>query len=205
MIETDEYVAESNGDLTVWDAFKIGVKGANNLILGSGLEIMLHALEKAKTDGVTVPPFVDALDMKVLKNLIKTAKTVHDQKLDRWGPRTAQHSGIITALISSIVNNNQNNFFSVNPVPYDKRLAKKKKFQNPKTPQWRLQDNKIPGTPLEKDQYIELCRGNDLRNESVLKDLYCKYDDKNNPWFRYILFIYLISHCLTSDITDMVR
>ena len=63
------------------------------MLLGSGLDIMLNALDKAKTDGVSVPPFVEALDMKVLRNLIKTAKTVHDQKLDRWGPRTASHSG----------------------------------------------------------------------------------------------------------------
>ena len=33
---------------------------------------------------------------------IKTAKTVHDQKLDRWGPRTPTHS--------------------TNAVPYDRRL-----------------------------------------------------------------------------------
>ena len=95
VIEYEDQKYESNGDLTVWDAFKIGVKGANNMILGSGLDIMLSALEKAKSDGVSVPPFVEALDMKVLRNLIKTAKTVHDQKLDRWGPRTTTHSGIL--------------------------------------------------------------------------------------------------------------
>ena len=93
-IEYEDQRYESNGDLTVWDAFKIGVKGANSMLLGSGLDIMLEALEKAKSDGVSVPPFVEALDMKVLRNLIKTAKTVHDQKLDRWGPRTATHSGM---------------------------------------------------------------------------------------------------------------
>ena len=92
-IEYEDQRFESNGDLTVWDAFKIGVKGANSMLLGSGLDIMLSALDKAKADGVTVPPFVETLDLKVLRNLIKTAKTVHDQKLDRWGPRTATHSG----------------------------------------------------------------------------------------------------------------
>ena len=86
----------------MWDAFKIGVKGANTLLLGSGLDIMLHAFEKAKTDGVSVPPFVETLDMKVLRNLIKTAKTVHDQKLDRWGPRTPQHSGILFSIYGPI-------------------------------------------------------------------------------------------------------
>ena len=74
VLETDEWRADSNGDLTVWDAFKIGVKGSNSMILGSGIEIMLAALEKAKLESVTVPPFIDPLDQKVLKNLIKTGK-----------------------------------------------------------------------------------------------------------------------------------
>ena len=55
--------------------------GANVLLLGSGIDIMQGAMEKAKLEGVSTPPFVEALDMKTLKNLIKTAKTVHDQKL----------------------------------------------------------------------------------------------------------------------------
>ena len=93
VFETEEWRAETTGELTVWDAFKIGVKGTNNMFLGSGIEIMARALDKAKAEGVvSTPPFIDALDVKVLKNLIKTAKTVHDQKLDRWGPRTPNHS-----------------------------------------------------------------------------------------------------------------
>ena len=74
VIETDDSRYESNGDLTVWDSFKIGVKGANNMILGSGIEIMKHALEKSKLESVSVPPFIEPLDQKVLKNLIKTGK-----------------------------------------------------------------------------------------------------------------------------------
>ena len=164
-LEYGEDRFESNGDLTVWDAFKIGVKGANNMLLGSGLDIMLHAIEKAKTDGVTVPPFVDTLDMKVLRNLIKTAKTVHDQKLDRWGPRTAQHS--------------------VNPVPYDKRLAKKKKFQNVKTSPIKLNTEGVIGSGIEKDMYIQLCRSIDLRTPQQVKDLQCKYESKGKPYYIY--------------------
>ena len=44
------------------------------MFLGSGIEIMMHALEKSKLESVTVPPFIDPLDQKVLKNLIKTGK-----------------------------------------------------------------------------------------------------------------------------------
>ena len=38
VFETDQIEAY-NGDLTVWDAFKIGVKGANKMFLGSGLQV----------------------------------------------------------------------------------------------------------------------------------------------------------------------
>jgi len=165
VIEYEDQKYESNGDLTVWDAFKIGVKGANNMILGSGLDIMLSALEKAKSDGVSVPPFVEALDMKVLRNLIKTAKTVHDQKLDRWGPRTTTHS--------------------VNPTPYDKRLAKKKKFQTVKSMPIKLNTEGAIGTGIETDMYMKLCRNIDLRPPKETKELYCKYESKNKPYYMY--------------------
>ncbi len=46
VIETDEIRAETSGELTVWDAFKIGVKGANSMLLGSGIDIMLQAFDK---------------------------------------------------------------------------------------------------------------------------------------------------------------
>ena len=68
---------------------------------------MEGALAKALDEGVTTPTFIEELDvkvcvcvnysmnleyqtilfindiLKVLRNLVKTAKTVHDQKLDR--------------------------------------------------------------------------------------------------------------------------
>ncbi len=157
---------ETTGELTVWDAFKIGVKGTNQMFLGSGIDIMIRALEKAKEDGmVTTPPFIDPLDMKVLKNLIKTAKTVHDQKLDRWGPRTPQHS--------------------TNSIPYDRRLAKKKKFLSPKTKAVKLMDAKIIDTRQETEQYMQLCRGIDLRPLNVTKDLMCRYESRGNPYYIY--------------------
>ena len=93
-----------------------------------------------------------------------TAKTVHDQKLDRWGPRTAQHS--------------------VNPVPYDKRLGRKKKFANPKPKEAKLNNIKLWGTQEETDQYVRLCAGEDLRPQKVQDKLYCKYEHRNKPYYR---------------------
>ena len=116
---------------------------------------------KAKTEGmVSTPPFIDALDMKVLRNLIKTAKTVHDQELDRWGPRTPNHS--------------------TNEVPYDKRLSRKKKFQ-PKPDKGKgtdkgviLNSAKINDRREETEQYMRLCRGEELRPASVTSALTCR-------------------------------
>ena len=72
------------------------------MILGSGIQILEGALAKALDEGVSTPTFIEELDvkvgetffggfgirfviefLKVLRNLVKTAKTVHDQKLDR--------------------------------------------------------------------------------------------------------------------------
>ena len=69
-------------------------------------------------------------------------------------------------------------FIVVNPVPYDKRLAKKKKFQTVKTSPIQLFDSKIMGTGIEKDMYIQLCRSIDLRPPKTTKDLYCKYETR---------------------------
>ncbi len=166
IFETDNWRVETTGDLTVWDAFKIGVKGTNHMFLGSGIDIMLRAFDKAKLEGmVSTPPFIDALDMKVLKNLIKTAKTVHDQKLDRWGPRTPTHS--------------------TNQLPYDQRLAKKKKFQSQKEPSVVLNSARILDQKAETEQYMRLCRGEELRPASLTSQLTCRYDSRGKAYYAY--------------------
>jgi len=165
VIDTGRDVHETTGDLSVWDAFKIGVKGTNAMILGSGIQILEEALAKAQVEGVTTPAFIEELDLKVLRNLVKTAKTVHDQKLDRWGDRTDAHS--------------------TNPIPYSKNLAKKKKFMKNKD---KMENNikleKIDlKTGQEKYQYMELCKGRDLRPVNVTSQLYCKYSKGNHHTF----------------------
>lgn len=70
-------------------------------------------------------------------------------------------------------------------MPYDKRLAKKKKFQNQKVNPVVLNDIRIMETGTEKEQFIELCRGVELRPASVTKDLYCKYSNRNKPYYMY--------------------
>ncbi|QQP49618.1 Prolyl 4-hydroxylase subunit alpha-2 [Caligus rogercresseyi] len=159
IIETQEGERyETTGDLSVWDIFKIGVKGTNMLMLGSGIEIMSYGLSKAKREGlVSTPPFVDGHDFKTLKNIVKTAKTVHDQKLDRWGPLTSTHS--------------------TNKQPYDKRLGRKKKFNKPEEEKIILNNPSIVETFKKPSK--------DLRPQSVLKELTCRYEDRGLPYYRY--------------------
>ena len=40
-------------------------QGTNALILGSGIQILEEALSKAMVEGVTTPPFIEELDVKV--------------------------------------------------------------------------------------------------------------------------------------------
>ena len=163
----DGNIYETTGELSVWDSFKIGVKGTNAMILGSGLQILDSALEKANFDGVSTPAFIEELDIKVLKNIVRTAKTVHDQKLDRWGDRTESHS--------------------TNPLPYSTNLAKKKKFLKN---QHKWEENIKLGDPMlkpgqERYQYMELCKGRDLRDVTVTSQLMCKYSKGNHPTYEF--------------------
>ena len=147
--------------ITVWDVFKMAVKGVSKYIMGSGIEFMQEALVHAKTVEMSAPPFIPAIQLETLTGLIKTSKTIHDQKLDSHGPRSHYHS--------------------LNLVPFDKRLAKKKKFQKYKQPlEVKLNDYKIVETRHEIEQFVSLCRGDNLRPENVTKNLQCKYMSKNN-------------------------
>ena len=76
--------------ITAFDVLKMGTNGASQFIMSSAIEMM----EKAKAffspesgGEMTVPPFVPPLEAGTFKSLIKTAKTVHDQKLDQVCPK----------------------------------------------------------------------------------------------------------------------
>ena len=41
------------------------------------------------------------------------------------------------------------------------------------------------GTGIETDMYMKLCRNIDLRPPKETKELYCKYESKNKPYYMY--------------------
>jgi len=165
VINLDGIRHETTGDLTVWDAFKIGVKGTNGLIFGSGIQVLEAALVKASSEGFSAPTFINPLDLKVLKNLVATAKTVHDQKLDTLGDRSDAHS--------------------TNPFPFSKTMARKKKF---KKNQDLLRKSVTLGRSgihprQEMYQYMEMCRGKELRPQNVTSRLMCMYSRGHHPTY----------------------
>jgi len=164
ILESNAFASKSNNNLTVWDLFNIGLKGSSSLILGSGIKIMMEALKKSKLESFTVPVFVNPSSDDMLTNLIKTAKSVHDQRLDKWGSRTELHS--------------------VDPTPYNPKLRKKQKFLNLKPKKVLLNDISIWNTQQEIDQYVRICGGEELRPKKTLKKLFCKYEHRSKPYFR---------------------
>ena len=133
-----------------------------------------------------------------MKNLVKTAKTVHDQKLDVWGDRTDAHS--------------------TNPYPYSSKMKKKKKFH--KNVEKREKGVEL-GSPLitsgqEQYQYMMMCRGVELRPQNVTSKLYCKYSTGYHPTYKigpikveivslrpYIVVIHDFIH--DSEINDVIK
>ena len=93
-----------------------------------------------------------------------SAKSVHDQRLDKWGSRTELHS--------------------VDPTPYNPKLRKKEKFLNLKPKKVLLNDISIWNTQQEIDQYVRICGGEELRPKKTLKKLFCKYEHRSKPYFR---------------------
>ena len=135
---------------------------------------------------------------QVLKNLIKTAKTVHDQKLDVWGDRTDVHS--------------------TNSHPYSKKLRKKKKFQKKIDQREKNIElgNPFISTDQEMYQYMMMCRGVELRSVNVTSKLYCKYSTGYNPTYKigplkveivslspYIVIIHDFIH--DAEIKDVIK
>merc|ERR1719429_336322 len=103
----------------------------------SGIEFMNLALQKSMSGDFTVPPFVDPIDQNMLKRLLRTAKTVHDYKLEQLGSR------IDTG--------------SVRTAPYDKKLRSKRKYKSLDPKDTKLEDYEILGSDKEMVLYVRLC------------------------------------------------
>ena len=83
---------------------------------------------------------------------------------------------------------------SLTKAPYDKKLRSKGKYKSLDPKDVKLEDFEILGTDMEMVQYVRLCSGEDLRNQKIIDKLYCKYEHRNQPFYRYdFLKMYIIS------------
>ena len=108
------------------------------------------------------------------KNLLKTTIKVHDKVLDTKGPDGSSGG----------------NFWKTNPVPFDEKLRKKKKFkklqkiEQNSTDQYKFQVVHSLKSEIITDQFNRLCRGEKLLKPEDLKDLNCFYLHHKDPYTR---------------------
>ena len=73
----------------------------------------------------------------------------------------------------------------VRTAPYDKKLRSKRKYKSLDPKDTKLEDYEILGSDKEMVLYVRLCSGEDLRNQKIIDNLYCKYEHRNKPFYRY--------------------
>ena len=111
---------------------------------------------------------------KIANNLVKTMIKTHDKVLEQKGP-------------SGSVNGNT---WRTNLVPFDEKLRKKKKYKNVLKEFKKTEQNFQPSIrpdnrePVIWDQFNRLCRGENLRSPSELKDLNCDNLHYGDPFLR---------------------
>ena len=108
------------------------------------------------------------------KNLLQTTISVHDKILDKKG-----HEGSINGKP-----------WKTNMVPFDEKLKKKKKYKKSlKEHQQREENYKIQyvrnfHNPVLNDQFSRLCRGEQLLDANVTKDVFCSFLHHQDPYLR---------------------
>ena len=74
-------------------------------------------------------------------------------------------------------------------MPYDKRLSRKKKFQPKEGAKAKegvvLNSARINDRREETEQYMRLCRGEELRPAAVTSRLTCRYESRGKPYYVY--------------------
>ena len=109
------------------------------------------------------------------KNLLRTTIKVHDKVLDQKGPQ------------GSVGGNEK--AWKTNPVPFDEKLRKKKKFKQLAKEAAELKNVKFQyvhgvESPTITNQFSRLCRGEILLTPNATKDVFCHYLHHEDPYLR---------------------
>ena len=172
----------ANVKLTNWDLVQIAGCGIDHQIYGGGIDIMLSTFEKIVKrllnkifNTPSTPPFVSwNWSIKSLEDMLQLAMGKHDYWMDVSGTRSRSQS--------------TNNILYYN-IPPPERMFQ---YDGPEVKSIHIEDKasiindwRIRGTEQEAKQYLQLCRGHDLRPMNVTKNLYCKYESRNIPYYVY--------------------
>ena len=109
------------------------------------------------------------------KNLLKTTIKVHDKVLDQKGPQGSAGGN--------------EKAWKTNPVPFDEKLRKKKKFkmlakEAEASKNVQFQYVHAVDSPKITNQFSRLCRGEVLLTPNATKDVFCHYLHHDDPYLR---------------------
>ncbi|XP_042869650.1 prolyl 4-hydroxylase subunit alpha-3-like [Penaeus japonicus] len=148
---------------TALDLHRIGSEAVSHNVLNSGVDFLRAALDRWDANASSARSS-DAFDTRVdLDGVVKTFRKVtkiHDQILERKGPRSKLHS--------------------THASPLNRTLARKRKYH--KKEEVHLGN---PGAETQgMKQYLRLCRGEDLRPIAMTSRLYCRYVTNGSPLYK---------------------
>ncbi|CAL4122111.1 unnamed protein product, partial [Meganyctiphanes norvegica] len=147
---------------TARDFHQIGMEAASNHIFNSGVDFLAAALDAIETTNTTHEEHQNiGTDFSSVQKDYKTVTKMHDQVLERKGPRTKKHS--------------------TRSRPVDRKLAKKKKYHRSKESLFTI--GKVGSEKESVNQYWRLCRGEDHRPVKIKSQLYCRYVNNGSPLF----------------------
>jgi hypothetical protein len=106
---------------------------------------------------------------QVFRSQLRATIRTHDETLERKG-----QAGVVGA-----------NQWRTNPVPFDKKLRKKKKYKKAgKAVGWTASLGRDNPDHIVWEQFNKLCRGEELRSPGETRDLKCSQLHYHNPYLR---------------------
>ncbi|XP_042869646.1 prolyl 4-hydroxylase subunit alpha-3-like [Penaeus japonicus] len=148
---------------TALDLHRIGSEAVSHNVLNSGVDFLRAALDRWDADASSArssDAFDAHRDLRQIDLSFKKAVKIHDQVLEKKGPRSDLHSTYAR--------------------PFNKTLARKKKYHKAEELVLGVKGTKRQGM----QQYLRLCRGEDLRSIDTISRLYCRYVTNGSPLYK---------------------
>ncbi|XP_071543511.1 prolyl 4-hydroxylase subunit alpha-3-like isoform X2 [Panulirus ornatus] len=148
--------------LTARDLHRIGSHAANINIWNSSVDFMRAALRHWKGNDTNArgrDHFDNHINLPEVERSLKKAIKMHDQVLERKGRRSKSHS--------------------THFLPFNATLARKRKYHRHQ----EVVMGQVGSSQQGLEQYVRLCRGEDIRTANITSRLYCRYVSNNSPLY----------------------